>query len=137
MKTLTRKPIHQKAYNEVKNKNIVLHSIKIYADKKKRDDIFTVTPALQTALKKAKDLATFKKLLRPAVAACKIDSAAVKKNLANHSRERQVVRNPVAKALGLDRFIIEYGNKEKSVKKNKKMAVKKNHRKAAVKKNKK
>jgi hypothetical protein len=110
------KVVKQQAYSEIKNKNIVLHSIKIYANKTKRDDVFTVNQVLQAKLKRAKTLSEFKRLLDVATEACKIKSKHVKLNLANHSRERQHVRNPVAKLLNLKNFIIEY-SKDKTAKK--------------------
>jgi hypothetical protein len=139
LKEYKAKPESQKAYVEVdKAKNLILHSIKIYANSK-RDDTVTVDKKLQAKVNALKqgDVKSLRALLYSLtrVGMLNIDSKAEKLNLCKHARARQHCFNNVAKALDRHDLIVEYAKpKGEAVKDVKAQSVKATPKKVKAKK---
>lgn len=95
--------------------NLIIESVKMYANNQYIDSV-TVTKKELEALKKIQDIKAFRQVLyrlcRKDVLA--IDSESEKLNLCNHARARQHCFNPIAKAIGLDKFYVDYSKDETS-----------------------
>ena len=132
-KDLKAKVTKQKAYYEMKGKDLLIHSIKAYASGKTYDDVVTVKANELTKAKKLKksDVKSFRNmfysLCRPEGLA--IDSQSEKQNFCGHARARQHCFNNIAKAIDRPDLEVNYGSKKvktvKKVKASKKAKAKK------------
>ncbi len=117
-KDLKSKIKSQKSFFEFdKAKNLVLHSIKVYASKT-YDDTVKLSQSDYGKVKSVKsgDVATFRKMF---YALCRkdklaIDSESEKLNLCKHARARQHCFNQIAKACNRADLIVDYTSKTKT-----------------------
>lgn len=97
-------PKAQKSFQELNGKTLVLHSVKVYANKSYDDKVAVNLGEFQAKVKAVKpgDVAAFREIFRPLTRKDKlaIDSASQKDNLCNHARERQHCYIPIAEAMG-------------------------------------
>lgn len=103
----------QKAYFD-KNKNIVLESVKLYANKKAVNDKVILTKAMLLDLSKSKDVRDFRnKFIRKydIVKKLNLDSQAYKKALCSHVRYFSHA-NKVAELLKKENFALVYEAKK-------------------------
>lgn len=108
--------IKQKAYTEYKDKDLIIHSIKVYEHKSFDDTVTVKASELQKALKiKKNDVIAFRSMFYNLCRSDKlaIDSASEKQNLCKHARARQHCFNQIARAIKRDDLIVEYKKESK------------------------
>lgn len=121
--------IGQKSHHEIKGENLILQSIKIFADSSMRcDSVSLKMRDVKRTLSKIKKgdvetfRATFYKYARQD--ALKIDGKSQKLGLCKHARARQHCFNVIAQTCGRSDLIVEYGSEPESPKEKKAQTVK-------------
>ena len=115
------KIIRQACHAEIKDNNLILQSIKIFANDKSRIDSVTLKIAelkkILASIKKndvEQFRAKFYYLCRKD--ALKIDSESQRLNLCKHARARQHVFNQIARAMKREDLLVEYSKQEQVAK---------------------
>ncbi len=121
MQTRTRehtkeKPTQQRLFSEVKDKELVLHCLKVYKNKTYDDTCIIKEADIKKVEKlKVNDYETIKKMFSNTINAegLALDSKSEKANLCKHARGWQRAFNLVAKHANRKDLLILWGNKSK------------------------